>query len=57
LSGGKDVNTYRGGAGNDSLNARNGKRETVDCGSGQKDSAVVDRSDVVRGCEKVKRAR
>ena len=57
LTGGAAVNRYSGGAGNDSVNARNGKEETVDCGSGQKDSASVDRTDKVKGCEKVKRAK
>jgi hypothetical protein len=47
--------TYRAGAGNDSIKARNGKKETVDCGSGKKDTATVDKSDKVKGCENVKR--
>ena len=55
LTGGTDVNRYKGGSGNDSISARNGKTETVDCGAGKKDSATVDRTDKVKGCEKVKR--
>jgi hypothetical protein len=57
LTGGPGKNRYDGGAGDDTINAKNRKRETVDCGSGKKDSATVDRTDKVRGCEKVKRAR
>ena len=56
LTGGPAVNRYQGGSGNDKVNARNGKRETVDCGAGKKDSASVDKRDKVKGCEKVKRA-
>jgi hypothetical protein len=50
------VNKYTGGSGNDSINARNGKKETVNCGAGNKDFATVDKADKVKGCEKVKRA-
>jgi Tol biopolymer transport system component len=42
-----------GGPGADRLLARDGRRDTVDCGSGR-DQAVVDRRDVVRGCERVR---
>jgi hypothetical protein len=56
LAGGPGVNKYSGGDGNDSINARNGKKETVNCGRGRKDSATVDKADKVKGCEKVKRA-
>jgi hypothetical protein len=51
------VNKYSGGAGNDTISARNGKRETVDCGAGKRDKATVDRRDKTRGCEKVRRPR
>jgi len=44
-----------GGAGNDNVSARNGKKETIDCGRGKRDRATVDRADVTRGCEKVQR--
>jgi Ca2+-binding RTX toxin-like protein len=57
LTGGADVNSYKAGAGDDTVNAKNGKKETVDCGAGKKDSASVDKADKVKGCEKVKRAR
>jgi hypothetical protein len=43
-----------GGPGADRLLARDGRRDTVDCGPGQ-DLAVVDRRDVVRGCERIRR--
>jgi Ca2+-binding RTX toxin-like protein len=54
LNGRGGKNKYKAGAGRDTVSARNGIRETVDCGSG-KDSATVDRRDSVKGCEKVKR--
>jgi alpha-tubulin suppressor-like RCC1 family protein len=57
LTGGADVNKYKGGDGNDVLSARNGKKETVDCGKGSKDKATVDRTDTVKGCETVSRPR
>jgi hypothetical protein len=43
-----------GRAGNDHINARNGVRETVSCGTGN-DTATVDRGDRVQGCEHVRR--
>ena len=55
LTGGKDTNKYKAGASDDTVNARNGKKETVDCGSGKKDKATVDKNDKVKGCETVKR--
>jgi subtilisin family serine protease len=57
LTGGADPNTYSGGSGDDTIDAVNGKRETIDCGAGKKDSASVDKLDKVKGCEKVKRAK
>ena len=57
LTGGAGVNKYKGGSGNDTVSAKNGKRETVDCGAGRRDKATIDRRDGVKGCEKVKRAR
>jgi len=50
--GGGDV--IRAGAGNDRVYARNGRRDFVDCGPGR-DTAWVDKSDVVRNCEIVHR--
>jgi hypothetical protein len=43
-----------GGEGGDKLRAKGGGRDKVLCGKGN-DTAVVDRSDSVRGCERVKR--
>jgi Ca2+-binding RTX toxin-like protein len=43
-----------GGAGNDTIQAKDGERDTIDCGSGR-DTVVVDAVDVVKGCEKVRR--
>ena len=51
------MNRYSGGAGNDTINARNGQKETVDCGAGKKDKATVDKRDRVKGCERVQRVR
>ena len=42
------------GAGNDAIHARNGRRDTVLCGPGR-DTVYADRSDVLRGCEIVRR--
>jgi WD40-like Beta Propeller Repeat len=42
------------GAGNDLVHARNGHRDTIDCGAGR-DTATVDRVDVARNCEVVRR--
>jgi Ca2+-binding RTX toxin-like protein len=57
LVGGPGKNGYSGGAGNDTVSARNGKKETVNCGSGKKDKATVDKKDKTKGCETVRRAR
>jgi Tol biopolymer transport system component len=54
LTGGPGRNTYLAGAGNDTIRARNGRRETINCGTGR-DLVIVDRSDRVRGCERVRR--
>jgi Ca2+-binding RTX toxin-like protein len=53
ISGGQGLNTYSGGAGNDNIIAVNGRRETIDCGSGKKDRVRADRTDTVRNCETV----
>ena len=55
LDGGKGRNKLSGGSGNDSLRSRNKVKDTVDCGSGRRDVAVVDKRDRVKRCEKVKR--
>lgn len=55
LVGGSGVNVYDAGPGADFVDARNGKRELVRCGSGR-DRARVDRRDRVRDCERVTRS-
>lgn len=54
LTGGSGRNSYSAGSGRDRVNARNRRRERINCGSGR-DTAVVDRADRVRGCERVRR--
>jgi Ca2+-binding RTX toxin-like protein len=54
LDGGTGRNTYTAGGGPDSVLAANGRKEKVDCGGGR-DTARADRTDKLRGCEKVKR--
>jgi RTX calcium-binding nonapeptide repeat (4 copies) len=54
LVGGGGVNAYDAGPGRDVVQARNGKRELVRCGSGR-DRARVDSRDRVRDCERVSR--
>jgi hypothetical protein len=57
LTGGPGVNKYKGGPGKDAIKAKNGKKETVDCGAGKRDTASVDKADRVKNCENVKRAK
>jgi Ca2+-binding RTX toxin-like protein len=54
LVGGSGRDRLFGGAGNDRLLAHDSQRDVVDCGPGR-DTAIVDRKDVVTGCEKVAR--
>lgn len=54
LDGGPGRDRLLGGPGSDVLLARDGVRDLVDCGRGR-DTAVVDRRDVVHGCERVRR--
>ena len=56
LVGGRGRDSFSGGAGRDRLNAVDGRGERVNCGAGR-DSARVDRSDRVFGCERVLRSR
>ncbi len=54
LTGGPGADRLFGGAGNDRLLARDDSADTVNCGSGSRDLAVVDGSDKVAGnCERV----
>jgi Ca2+-binding RTX toxin-like protein len=51
---GKDLVT--GGGGNDTISARDGARDTIDCGAGH-DKVTADRNDAVKGnCENVTRS-
>ena len=43
-----------GGAGNDSIKARDGQRDTIDCGPGR-DIAIVDRLDRATHCEVIRK--
>ena len=44
------------GGGNDTISARDGARDTIDCGGGV-DKVTADRTDAVKNCEYVKRAK
>jgi hypothetical protein len=46
---------YSGGPGRDTIRARNSKKETVNCGGGRRDTAIVDRNEKVKRCERVGR--
>lgn len=52
LRAGDGRNLVDGGAGNDRIEARNGERDDVRCGTGR-DRAIVDRGDRVSGCERI----
>jgi Ca2+-binding RTX toxin-like protein len=54
LAGGHGADTLLGRGGPDLIRARDGRHDTVDCGGGVFDVAVVDRVDRVRGCETVR---
>lgn len=54
IDGGAGVDSLFGGAGDDTIDARDGGPDYIDCGEGT-DTAVIDRVDVVIGCEKVSR--
>jgi len=55
LEGGGGRNAYDAGPGNDRVDARNGRRETVICGSGE-DRVRADAADHLVGCEHLIRA-
>ena len=55
INGGQGANSYSGGSGNDTIVTANGRRETIDCGAGRRDSVRADRTDTVRNCETVRR--
>jgi hypothetical protein len=48
------ANRFSGGPGRDRILAKDGTRESVDCGPGR-DTVVADRKDRLRRCERVKR--
>jgi len=51
LHGGGGEDTIRGATGNDWITTRDGERDTVFCGPGEDDTALVDRQDSVSSCE------
>ena len=51
LRGNGGQNRLYGGGGNDRLDARNGRRDLVNCGRGRADVAQVDAADRLVGCE------
>lgn len=53
LTGNGGLDAFRGGADGDTVSARDGIAEQVDCGDGTTDGATVDSSDAVMGCETV----
>ena len=56
IHGGAGADTQRGGEGNDKLMARDGEKDTIECGPGT-DTAIVDTTDVVDAtCEDVQKA-
>jgi Ca2+-binding RTX toxin-like protein len=56
VSGGTRDDKIRGDNGNDTISARDGARDTIDCGAGR-DKVTADRTDTVKSnCEYVKRA-
>jgi Ca2+-binding RTX toxin-like protein len=58
MSSGSGRDRLSGGSGNDRLNTRDRRgRDTANCGGGRRDRASVDRTDRVRGCERVSRRR
>ena len=56
LIGGPGSDTLLGGIDGDRIDARDGRHDTVNCGRGRHDRALVDGLDTVRGCERVKRS-
>jgi len=52
IVGGSGRNTIDSGSGNDSIDARNGERDRVICGTGR-DTVRADRNDRLNGCERV----
>jgi Ca2+-binding RTX toxin-like protein len=57
LVGGDGKDQLGGGVGDDTIKAADGEIDNVDCGRGTHDVAIVDETDIVAGCEKVKTKR
>jgi hypothetical protein len=57
ITAGPGKNRVSGGSGNDTINVRNHRRDVVSCGKGKQDRVVADRSDRLRGCERIRRRR
>ena len=51
LTPGAGKDRVEGGGGDDKISARDGARDTIDCGAGR-DKVVADRNDTVRNCER-----
>jgi Ca2+-binding RTX toxin-like protein len=56
INAGGGRNTVSGGTGNDIIDVRNDKRDRVSCGKGR-DRIRADRTDKLRGCERIRRFR
>jgi Ca2+-binding RTX toxin-like protein len=54
IVGGTGRDVLRGRGGNDKISAVDGKTDRVECGSGRRDRAYVDKRDTVTGCERKK---
>jgi Ca2+-binding RTX toxin-like protein len=54
INAGAGTDSVFGGSGGDTIQARDGERDVIDCGAGR-DTVVADKTDVVKGCETVKR--
>jgi RTX calcium-binding nonapeptide repeat (4 copies)/WD40-like Beta Propeller Repeat len=54
INAGAGRDSVYGGSGKDTIQARDRERDVIDCGSGR-DTVVADKTDVVKGCETVKR--
>jgi RTX calcium-binding nonapeptide repeat (4 copies)/WD40-like Beta Propeller Repeat len=54
INAGAGRDSVYGGSGKDTIQARDGERDAIDCGAGR-DTVVVDKTDVVKRCETVKR--
>ena len=51
VTGGRGSDSIATGAGNDFVQAKDGRRDVVRCGPGTEDAAEVDSSDIFSGCE------